>query len=95
MGGVVVLAAEWEQVVEVGWSAVAPPVHVVGFGVVEGDVAPGDGAGGVDGAEGSSLGAVGESGGAAEVEFAVGVDDGAVAGDDGSYVGVSAEVADA
>ena len=95
VGGVVVLAAQREQVGEVGWAAAAPPVHVMGFGVVERNIAARNSARGVDGAEGASLGTVGEPGGAAEVELAVGVDDSAVADDDWSDVGVGAEVLDA
>ena len=87
-----VLAAQRKKVGEVGRSPVAPPVQVVRFGVVERDVAAGDSAGGVDGAKGASLGAVGEAGGAAEVQLAVGVDHSTVSNDDRAYVGVSAEV---
>ena len=62
MGAVVVLAAQRQEVGEIGGSAMAPPVEVVGFRVIERDVAAGHGACGVDRMKGTSLGAVGESG---------------------------------
>ena len=94
VGGVVVLAAQRKEIGEIGWSAVAPPVDVMGFGVVERDVAAGHGACGVDGTQGAALGAVGESGGTAEVQLAVGVDHGAVAHDHWPDGGVGAQVLD-
>ncbi len=75
----VVEAAEQDEVVEVGWSAVFPPANVVGVAHVVGSVAAGEGAAAVAGDQRSSLGAVGVAGGAAEVEVvgggAVGVDE--------------------
>ena len=67
---------------QIGGSAVAPPVQVVDGALVVGGVAAGHGAAAVEGAQGSALGSVGEAGGAAEVEAAGCGDDGAVADDD-------------
>ncbi|TPW07529.1 MAG: hypothetical protein FD127_4473, partial [Acidimicrobiaceae bacterium] len=85
---VVVFGAEGEEVVEVGVASVAPPGDVVDGAVVVVGGAVGDGAGGVEGLQGAALGAVGEAGGALQVEFAGGVEDGSVADDD--WVGVAA-----
>jgi hypothetical protein len=87
----VVDTADGEEVVEVGAALVAPPDDVVEFAAVVGDAAAGDGAVFVEAAEGSALGAVGEAGGAAEVEFAGCVQHDAVAHDDGVGVGGTGE----
>ncbi len=67
----------------VGASAVAPPDDVVQFAAVVVDGAAGDGAGGVEPAECSSLVAVGDPGGPAEVEVAGCVQDDPVGDHDG------------
>ena len=86
---VVVVFAEWDHVSEVGGAAVFPEVDVVDAAVVEGDGAVGVGAGAVEGAECSSLGAGGGAVLASDVEeFALAVEY------DWDDVGVAAESAD-
>ncbi len=87
----VVDAADGQQVVEVGAALVAPPDDVVQFAAVVGDGAAGDGAAAVEAAKCASLGSVGESCGAAQVQLAGGVQDDAVADHDGVDVGVAGE----
>lgn len=77
---VVVSAAEWDQVVEIGWSTVPPIPDVVDLASREHDIAAWPGAGRVHGLEGSSLGPVGGRPRRAEREdLSLGSDDGEVA----------------
>ncbi len=91
VGEVVVPGAQRYQVVEVASAAVLPPDDVVRLGVVEADGAARHGAARVEGAQGPTLGPVGEAGGPPEVQFARGVKDHAVAHDDGLGVGSTLE----
>ena len=85
--GVVVSDAQGQEVVEVGGAAVFPPDDVVELAEVVAGVAAGDGARGVEGAQGAALGPVGHPGGAAQVEPAGGVEHDAAAHDDRVDVG--------
>jgi hypothetical protein len=87
----VVDTADGQEVVQVGAALVAPPDDVVEFAAVVGDAAAGDGAVLVQATQRAALRAVGEAGGAAEVEFAGCVQHDAVAHDDGVGVGVAGE----
>ena len=59
VGQVVVVFAEWEEVVEVGGAAVFPVVDVVRFGDADVAFAARDGTGAVHGSECAALVAVG------------------------------------
>ena len=87
VNGVVVSDTQGQQVGEVGGAAVFPPDDVVEVAEVVAGVAAGDGAGGVEGAQGAALGPVGHPGGAAQVEAAGGVEHDAAAHDDRVDVG--------
>ena len=67
---------------------------MVQFASVVGDAAAGDRTTPVEAAQCSALGTVGEPGGAAEVQFAGGVEHDAVADHDGVDVGVAGELGD-
>lgn len=81
VGAVVVMAAKWKEVGEVGRPTVAPPVHVMRFGVSERHVATRYGARGIDRRKGSLLGPVCQTCTSFEVEVAVGVNDRPVVND--------------
>ena len=80
---VVMPLAQRQQIVDVSQSAGFPEDDVMQFGTRLAHTTPRDRARGIHGAEGAALRPISQPGGAAEVQFAGGVDDHPVAHGDG------------
>jgi hypothetical protein len=87
MDGVVVLAAERDEPVEIGTAVVLPPGDVMDVAVLEADGAAGEGTHRVESAQSAALRAVRQPSRPPDVQLAVGVDDRAVADDHRMQVG--------